>query len=413
MLEAQDLRGQLPDGVQDLLPAEATQRRQTETTLRQLFSTWAYQEIIPTTIEYSESLSVGAHPSLRQSMYQFFDRQGRALALRTDFTTQIARLAAGNLTGRPLPLRCFYVGSVFRYEENPTGGRREFTQAGVELIGSSSSAADAEVVALAAEALQALGCPDFILSLGQAGILRALTASLPAAASESIRRALDRRSPSALQDALDEAGLVGAQRDLLARLPDLAGGPEVLEAIHPLGGAAAEAAGQLGQVYQQLQDHGIGQRVLLDLGEARGMDYYTGITFRGLVPGLGRPVLGGGRYDQLVGRFGRDLPAVGFGLELEPLAQAQASSAGAPKPDLLMGPCSDPASLALARQLRQRGWRVEQALEPMEEAALLDYSRLRGSPRALCRRDPDRWLLVQDGQQRLVSTKELLQEATI
>ncbi|HUW15299.1 MAG TPA: ATP phosphoribosyltransferase regulatory subunit, partial [Anaerolineae bacterium] len=189
MIDRQDLRGHLPHGVQDLLQGEAVRRRWAESTLRDLFSLWAYHEVIPPTFEYDDNLVVGAGSDVRQGMYRFFDREGHTLALRADFTTQLARVAATKLFDQPLPLRCFYVGSLFRHEEPQVGRQREFTQAGVELIGANTAVADAEVVALAVEALEALGLSEFQVNLGQMALFRALTAGLPSDQLERIRLA--------------------------------------------------------------------------------------------------------------------------------------------------------------------------------------------------------------------------------
>ena len=160
-------RSQIPVGVQDRFLVEAVRRRRAEAALRECFTRWGYQEVIPPAFEYYENMSVGASDRLRQAMYRFIDRKGRTLALRADFTPQIARMAATKLYDRPMPLRCFYVGSLFRYEEPQAGRKREFTQAGVELIGANTAEADAEVVAQAIASLEALNLDAFQINLGQ------------------------------------------------------------------------------------------------------------------------------------------------------------------------------------------------------------------------------------------------------
>jgi ATP phosphoribosyltransferase regulatory subunit len=280
MAEQVPLRGQLPPGFQDLLLEEAACRRQAEADLRALFFRWAYTEVIPPTLEYVETLAAGSGASQHQAAYRFLDREGHLLALRTDFTPQVARLAAGRLSGRSLPLRCFYIGSVFRHEEPQAGRQREFTQAGVELLGAGTVAADAEVIALAVNTLEALHVPGFQLCLGQAGLFRALTAGLQPAEVDHIRNAMDRRNPDDLAAALEAAAVGGPRRALLAQLPEQVGGLEILAPFRALGGAVAAAAEALEQVYRALQGHGVADRVALDLGEVRGMEYYTGVTFR-------------------------------------------------------------------------------------------------------------------------------------
>lgn len=412
MTDLAELRGYLPHGVQDLFLEEAADRRRAEASLRELFSRWCYAELIPPTFEYDDTLTVGAGPELRQAMYRFFDREGHTLALRADFTTQVARLVATRLADRPLPLRCFYVGSVFRHEEPRVGRQREFTQAGVELIGANTMAADAEVVALAVAALEALGLRDFQINLGQMAIFRALTAGLPKADLDLIREATDHRNPIRLSAALDAAGLTGQRRALLTRLPDLIGGLEVLEEVCAFGGAVAEAAEALAQVYRLLQAYDVAERVILDLGEVRGMDYYTGITFRGVASGLGWPILSGGRYDELIARFGRPLAAVGFGLGVERALLARTGQVRPSlAPHLVMGGCGHPACLALVERLRRQGRRVEVDVLGRDATNLLDHARRQGARYTLrCQVDGGPWLLGDATGERIVAIEELLGE---
>lgn len=370
-----DLRSQLPHGVQDCFLVDAARRRRAEAALCECFARWGYQEVIPPSFEYYENLSVGASAELQQAMYRFLDREGHTLALRADFTPQVARMVATKLFDQPMPLRYFYVGSLFRYEEPQAGRKREFTQAGVELIGADTPAADASVVALAIAALEALELRYFQVNLGQMAFFRALTDNLSADALDCIREAIDHKNSACLRDALTQAGVTGKQRDLLRRLPDLVGGPEVLDEARALSAGLARASGiiaaieRLAQVYRLLQAYGVADRVILDLGEVRGMDYYTGITFRGVAPGLGWPVISGGRYDDLIARFGRPLAAVGFGLGIERALLVQ-SQQGSLSPHVLVRGCDqvDPLTIALpkgrllepaADLFRRLGWRCD------------------------------------------------------
>jgi len=408
------MRRRLPHGVQDLFPEEAARRRRAEAALRDLFGRWAYEELIPPTFEYAETLAVGEGPDLAQAMYRFFDREGQTLALRADFTTQVARMAAGKMSGRPLPLRLCYIGSVFRYEEPQVGRQREFTQAGVELVGAHTPAADAEVVALAVAALEGVGVRDFQISLGQLALFRALTDALPPADLAAVRQAIDQRNVARLAAVLDAAGVADRRRALLAHLPDLVGGPEVLQEARAYGGTVGEAAKWLLQVYRLLEAYGAGRRVILDLGEVRGTDYYTGITFRGVAPGLGWPVLSGGRYDGLIGQFGKPLAAVGFGLGIERallVQERQAGRAAAAVPHLAVRGCDHVTCLALAQRLREEGYRVEVDVLGLDEAELRAHAGRRGIGHTLsCRDGGTSWLLSDGREQRPVSPEALLEE---
>jgi ATP phosphoribosyltransferase regulatory subunit len=416
-------RSQIPHGVQDRFLVEAARRRQAETQIGECFARWGYQEVIPPTYEYYENLSVGASDELREAMYRFFDHRGRTLALRADFTPQVARMAATKLFDQPMPLRCCYMGNLFRHEEPQAGRKREFTQAGVELIGADSAEADAEVVALAIATLEALGLGDFQVNLGQMAFFRALTGGMRDAILAPIREAIDHKNRARLADALALSGEQGERHRLLARLPDLIGGPEVLAEAERLstslsqGDQTIAALQRLGRVYGLLQAYGVGERVILDLSEVRGMDYYTGITFRGVAPGLGWPVLSGGRYDELIANFGRPLEAVGFGLGIERALLIQ-SQQGVPAPslapDLLVQCCDHPDCLSTVDRLRQRGCRIEVDVLGLDEIDLLAQARQRGIPRLL-RCSDGGWRLL-DGldleagrSEQVVSETELLE----
>ena len=413
-------RSQIPRGVQDRILVEAVRRRQAEAALRRCFAAWGYHEVIPPTFEYYDNLTVGASPRLEQAMYRFFDRRGRTLALRADFTPQVARIAATKLYDQPMPLRCCYVGSLFRHEEPQAGRQREFTQAGVELVGARTAEADAEVVALAVAALEALDIPGFQINLGQVAFFRALTQGLPGEVLAAVRGAIDRKNPARLAEAL--GGVPPARRDLLGRLPDLVGGPdraatEVLAQARALcaGPGVPEAAGaalaRLEAVYRRLAAYGVTGRIILDLGEVRGMDYYTGITFRAVAPGLGWPVASGGRYDDLVARFGRPLAAVGLGLSVGRALLVQArGEAPSLAPHLLAHDCDRPECLALVAQLRQGGYRVEVDVLGLDDGALAEEARRRGISRTL-RCAGHRWLLAGDGGERLLAGEALVREA--
>ncbi len=412
-------RSQIPHGVQDRFLVDAVRRRRAEDAVCRCFANWGYQEIIPPTFEFYDNLTVGAGDDLTRAMYRFFDPEGYTLALRADFTPQVARMAATKLFDQPMPLRCFYVGSVFRHEEPQAGRKREFTQAGIELVGADTAGADAEIVALAVATLEALELQGFQVNLGQMAFFRALSEGLAPDALEAIREAIDRKNHARLAQALDEAGVSGGQRNLLSRLPDLSGGPEILEEARSLSENLAQSANlasaleRLAEVYRLLEAYGVAGRVILDLGEVRGMDYYTGITLRGVTPGLGWPIISGGRYDDLIARFGRPLAAVGFGLGIERALLVQHRQ-GVPQPELaphlLAGGCVHEACLATVSHLRRLGCRVEVDPSGATAGELAGLARQRGIPRTLqCAAEG--WLLADAGGERVLTEDLLLREA--
>ncbi|MFQ5858166.1 MAG: ATP phosphoribosyltransferase regulatory subunit [Anaerolineae bacterium] len=397
------LSRQLPHGVKDLFLDEAANVAKIENRLRDLFPRWGYSQIIPPTFEYYDSYSAGAGEELREQMYRLFDRDGRTLALRPDLTIPTARIVGTKLFDQPMPLRLFYVENVFRFEEPQAGRQREFAQAGIELIGAATSEADAEVLALAIEALRAVGVTDFRISLGQMAYFRALLADLhlsPQAESQ-IRAAVDRRNSAALTNLLDELGIALEPREAIAALPKMVGGPSILTEARVLAtnGAAHEALDHLERVYHLLRKQELADHILLDLGEVRGMDYYTGITFEGFVQGLGFAVCSGGRYDDLIGYYGDRLPAVGWALMIERVLLALKQSGRAVAqvgPDAVIAACKHPACRWVVDKLRKDGLRVEYDVLGRSVEELNDYAETRGIRRVLVCTGPGELRVIQD-----------------
>ena len=376
---AHSLDKQLPHGVADLYFNDAARRRVVERALAETFAHWGYSEIIPPTFEYYESLAAEAGPQLREEMYRFFDRDGRTLALRADFTIPTARIVGTKLFDRTMPLRFFYVGSVFRYEEPQAGIRREFTQAGIELIGASTADADAEAIALAMTALRAIGLEDFRFTLGNAAFLQALTRGLDGGEDMALREVIRRKNTAELARLLASLELEPRQREAIAQIPGLWGGPEVLDRAECINEGTRAAVEHLRRVVERLTQYGLQDKITLDLAENRGMAYYTGILFEGFVEGLGFSVVSGGRYDALIAHFGPSIPAVGFAMGVERALMALRAR-GRPSvnvaPDILAARGKD---TALIQAARAGGQSVEVDVLERSDEGLREYARVRGA----------------------------------
>jgi ATP phosphoribosyltransferase regulatory subunit len=409
------LRRQRPHGLNDLFFEQAAIETALENRLLETFYLWGYGRIILPTFGYYESLSAGASPQLQRQMYRFFDREGNVLALRTDMTVPTARLVATRLYDQPLPLRFCYAGSVFRHEQPQAGQRHEFTQAGVEMIGAATPQADAEVVALAVAALQTLGIGEFQINLGQVAYLRAILEEigLENGGQYELEQAIGRKNDVEVAATCEALGVGGEAARLIQALPHLYGGPEVLARAHELTAdpAARAAVAYLEEVYALLAAQGVAEHLILDLGEVRSMAYYTGIAFRGYVHGLGLHVCSGGRYDDLIGRFGPSLPAVGFALGIERAMLATDARADI-SPDLLLSCESATDGYALAARGRALGLRVELDVLGRQGAALAQYGRARGARRiATCGQD-GRCALRTGDAERALTLAELEEEMT-
>ena len=399
----------LPYGVRDLFLREAAAHAALRDCWRALFARWAYTEVITPTYEHYDVLLRGYGADQEADLYRVLDREGAVLALRPDMTTQVARLAGAKLAQEPRPLRFSYVTNVFRYDEPQAGRQREFFQAGVELIGAATAQADAEIIELCVEALRCVGLRDFQLNLGHMGLFRGLMEGLPLRPGQvaNLRRAIDRKDHTNLARLLGEYGVEAPLATLVCALPRLCGGPEVLAQAGDLlravrsPSAASEGAAQpsmrpvdvagaasehLATLYRLLQARGIAQYVILDLGEVRGMGYYTGINFEGFVAGIAFPICSGGRYDNLVGLYGPPSPAVGFALGVERIQMAleqQGHAAPAIEPDLLVSAAAAEKARSAIQKARARGLRV--AVDPLLAAddALLAYAAAKAIPRLL------------------------------
>lgn len=306
----------IPPGARDLAGDAVRRRRTLERAALDRLSAQGYAEIIPPTFEYAEVFArAGGSTDITDRLLRFFDLDGRLLALRYDFTASVARLAATKLADAPPPLRLCYAGRVFRQDPaRETGRPRETLQVGGELLGDPGVAGDVEVVRLVIALLQDSGAKEFQINLGHVGALAPALAALPEDTRATARRLVDRK---------DAAGLAALAPGLLAELPFVIGRRDALERAAKLlaGSPAAEAVKRLGAVDAALSD-AERRHVVYDFGEVRGLDYYTGIHFEAFVAGAGTAVGAGGRYDDLMGRFGRPLPAVGLALDLDAIAEA-------------------------------------------------------------------------------------------
>jgi ATP phosphoribosyltransferase regulatory subunit len=277
--------------------------------------------VIPPTFEYEEVFTLGAGPDLASRLIRFVDQDGRLVALRADFTSSIARVAATRLAAVPIPLRLSYAGKVYRQRVAGGGQHREMFQLGAELIGAGDAEADVEILRLALDTLRALDIRDFQINLGEIRFIQPLLAELEPALAEVVREAIDRKDRAVLAEVGTRDDLAPAIGRALQQLPALIGRGEVLERAAELAvGEEARNAIERLRCIDSILDADEKLRVVYDLGEIRGLGYYTGIRFEIFVAGVGQAVGSGGRYDDLLGLYGLERPAVGFALETDALA---------------------------------------------------------------------------------------------
>ena len=311
----------IPSGTRDVLPEETREVHAITDALRTVFERRGYGEVYTPALEY-ESVLARADMAEARPAYRVFDETGAVLALRSDMTVPIARVVATRYTSSEPPLRFCYFAHCYRGVRPQRGQPRELLQAGIELIGAPAPEGTAEALTVLCQALDATGLKGYRVGLGDASLFPALMASLavPDGRRDQLLEALVLRDFVALAEALEQSGLPAHDAALLLDVPQRRGGPEVLADMP----APAEAAvAGLRQVHRLLEPH-VASRVIFDLGLVRNIGYYTGAVFDVYDPALGAPIGGGGRYDELLARFGRSLPAVGFALGVDRLHMALA-----------------------------------------------------------------------------------------
>ena len=316
----------IPPGTRDILPDEMRELRQLSSALLETFYRFGYGEVWTPTMEYEDVLVQGDKRAAGVS-YRLFDEHGHVLALRPDMTIPIARLVATRYADAEPPLRFCYLSHAYRAVRPQRGQQREFLQAGVELIGADAPNGTVEVLEILCAALDAAGLTRSRIGLGDAGLFRTLLEEMGVEREprERMLAALERHDFVELEREASELSLDRARREVLLRLPQLRGGPEVIEQALELGGAdTRHATSRLRGTADGIRERGISDRVIFDLGLVRDLGYYTGAIFEVYDPALGHIIGGGGRYDDLLGRFGRSLPACGFALFVERVHVAQA-----------------------------------------------------------------------------------------
>jgi len=388
--------GLIPRGVADYFWHEAHQRRKFQHELLEVFRSWGYGDIILPSFEYADTLSSHATSQVAQQMYRFPDRDGTMLALRTDMTISVARLVGTRLYDSPMPQRYCYAGNVFRYVDQPKAGRqREFAQVGIELIGAQEPAADGEILALCAQAIQNSGLQKFQMVLGQIGYVDGLMAELTITPQQrtQLLQAIQRNSQPLLQEILQTASLTTEQRHTLENIPLLSGYavPAIFEKAGTLclNQAMEDALANLRKIYDTLVAYSVDSHCYLDMTEISNLGYYTGLTFEILAPELGFPIASGGRYDRLVGSFGLDQPAVGAAIGLDRLllaCQMQNTVDNKPypmQPDLLVAASQDGDCLQIVQGWRAAGIRVVIDVNNSSKPELLNIAQQREIPYVL------------------------------
>ena len=315
-----------PDGVRDIYSLECEKKNVLEQRLHQRLKTYGYHDIQTPSFEYFDVFSqeVGTIPS--RELFKFFDREGDTLVLRPDFTPSIARSAAKYYMDETRPIRMCYMGNTFVNNSSYQGRLKESTQLGAELLGDASPEADAEMIAMVIELLLDAGLKEFQVSIGQIDFFKGflLAAGLDEEQEFTLRELISNKNNFGIEEFLDDIRMPKTCREAFIRMPQLFGNAEVLKEARRLADNSRSigAIERLEAVYHALRLYDLTDYISFDLGLVSKYKYYTGVIFQAYTYGTGEPIVKGGRYDNLLARFGKDFAATGFAVVIDQLMSA-------------------------------------------------------------------------------------------
>jgi ATP phosphoribosyltransferase regulatory subunit len=313
---------QLPQGTESFYLEEAMDHEETVLTLRKLFSSWGYLPVQTPVLDFYDIYRPLLDPSAAENTYRLIDREGELLLLRSDVTLFLAK-QMGRLSGQELPLRVCYADTILRHQDAGDISKNEFYQIGAELIGAPGTFADLEILTLLVSSLETAGLPDYRIHLGSRAVFRAAFPDMPDKTAGEALRAISLRDAGSLKEIVSAFGYGPDRAAYLAGLFLYIGGGEGLMDLLARGkslGYMTEALEKsltcLGVVWTQLEETGTAGVFRLDLSETASQPYYTGIVFQAYKEGIDSAFASGGRYDNLLSRFGFDAPSIGFSIML-------------------------------------------------------------------------------------------------
>jgi len=354
---------QRPRGTRDFGPVEMAKRRKIEQAMRDVCARFGFGEVVTPTFEHSELFTLRSGQAIVDEMYVFKDKGDREMALRPEITASVIRFYVNELSMTPKPLKLYYVGNCFRYENPQSGRYREFFQLGAELIGTKTPETDAEVIALAINCIRAAGLEDIVVRIGHIGVIKSLVQKEiedPKVVADVLRM-LDKEDLDAMGDLFDAKALPRSLFDKIAAIADIKGSVEELNNLEE-----SEATQHLKELFSVLKLYGIDD-CQVDLGIVRGLDYYTGMVFEIDAPRLAaeKQILGGGSYtlSELFG--GEPVFSTGFAIGIDRVvlaAEAERPVAIPTQLDAYVIPAKDDMrkyAFGIVSRLRSQGMRAD------------------------------------------------------
>lgn len=358
----------IPAGMRDTIQKDAARKEKLRRKIEEVYASYGYEKVETPLIEFYSTYQYAFSSITEEELVKFIDENGNIVALRTDMTLPIARVCASKFLNTEPPYRFRYTANVYKVRQHFAGKRNEVTDCGIELIGMEDTA-DLEILACALEVMKQMNVEDYTLEIGYSDFFKKACAlsSLNEKQTSQLANLVDRKSLVELASYLDEQSLPEAQKKFFLALPYLSGKDALSNAKEcSFHRELKEAVEKMETLQEELNELGYGEYVQFDFGKVPHLDYYTGIIFEGYVSGVGSSVLSGGRYDNLLAKFGRDLPACGFGVKIDYLLDVAQEEVETPV-SIFYPKDKKVEALKRAEQLRKEGKAVKLVLKDQEE----------------------------------------------
>ncbi len=317
----------IPEGVEDINASEFEKKELIQSKVKEVFKRFGYRQIQTPTFEYYDLFSEIESAIDTEDMYKLIDASGKILVLRPDVTIPIARMVATKYDTIEEYLKFMYFTPVFRSSDFRAGGKREFLQAGIEYLGNPDPEADAEVIVTAISSLKDMGFNRIHIDMGQTDYFKGIMKEIDIEPDikNSIRKLIENKNFADLSIFLDSQKIEPIHKELLSEVPYLYGDFEeiVLKVKdRAINETMKNSADNLLKIYKIIGEYGYSKYVFADLGLINHLDYYSGMIFKGYIENFGTPVISGGRYDDLFKKFGKEVPATGFGINTDEVFEA-------------------------------------------------------------------------------------------
>lgn len=315
-----------PEGVRDIYDSECKKKKKVLSQIHHVLELYGYQDIDTPTFEYFDIFNMDKGSAASNEMYKFFDRNNNTLVLRPDITPSIARCVAKYYPDEELPIRLCYQGNTFLNTHQHQGKLSEFTQIGGELINDDSSAADAEIIACVIDCLRSAGLKEFQIEIGEVAFFKGIIeeAGLSYETETKIKEYIHDKNFFGLSEYVNSLTMPDNLKEALKSFESLFGGLDMLLRAEKLvkNETSLSAIDRMRKVYTALESYGYTSYVSFDLSMINRFHYYTGIVFRGYTYGTGDAIVKGGRYNNLMEKFGKKASSVGFAIYADDLMSA-------------------------------------------------------------------------------------------